>query len=287
MNEYFNNEVSDKLKTILKSKISDYLSIIEFSYVKIYISYIKSDSSQIQESFDYTNLEGCLCLVINRKLSCLFLQLYDYIHYNKQLELELYSNIDKGYSILNDNFHCIEFPSFFIGINFSSKISAEKMKNTIFYTSIISNLDNSLYHLRNSAESSSKKDDKTLIEKISNLLQGKLENVTNIVNCGISRQDNTLIYNVNKEEFEKNIESQGIHLGDLNMHFEKKIRNIFSKNTEVIGSSNNKETNENFAEYSKGKKKSIYSSLMKKVNSNYKQDGRRSSIKNVINFQVF
>lgn len=294
MNEFFNNDVSEKLKIILKSKIPDYYSIIEFSNVKIYISYINSNSTNNlsqnpqQETFDYTNLEGCLCLVINRKLSCLFLQLYDYINYNKVLELELYININKGYSILHDNFHCIEFPSFFIGINFSNKINAEKMKNTIFYNSIISGMENSFYHLQSTKNSETfEQKDKLILTEISKLLENKLETVVNILNCGVSREDCNLIYNVNREKFEKNIESQGISFNNIDMHFEKKIKNIFSKNNDVLSSSNNKVPNEKFVEYSKGKKKSIYSSLIKKVNNNLKQENRRSSIKNVINFQVF
>jgi hypothetical protein len=294
MNEFFNNDISEKLKSLLKTKIPDYCSILEFSNVKIYISYIKSTgnkSLQIlqEEIFDYTNLEGCLCLVINRKLSCLFLQLYDYIHYQKEFELELYTNIDKGYTILHDNFHCIEYPSFFIGINFSNKINAEKMKNTIFYNSIISNLDSNFYHLpsNKNSESHSQKENLILLE-ISKLMGNKFETKESIVCCGVSREDSNLIYNVNREEFEKNIESQGIHLHNLDTHFDKKIKSIFSKSkNDMVSSSNNAGINEKYVEYSKGKRKSIYSSLMKKANNTNKQDNRRSSIKNVINLQVF
>ena len=144
MSEFVNNIVSDKLKKILKEKTENYSTIIEFAYVKLYIAYDDN------ENFEFTNLEGCLCLVINRKFSCLNLQLFEFVHYKKEFEIELYTNIDKGYSVLNDNFHSIEFPNFFLGINFANKYNAEKIKNTIFFNSIILNSSNNLFCLFNS-----------------------------------------------------------------------------------------------------------------------------------------
>jgi hypothetical protein len=131
MDDYMKNTIPDKIKKHLNEQLESHSTFLEFANAKIYISYEYSDS------FEFTHIEGCLCLVINRKDGCLYLQNYEYNNLTKDFEIELYTNIKNGYSVLNDLFHSIEFPKFFLGISFANKINAEKMKNTILFNSII------------------------------------------------------------------------------------------------------------------------------------------------------
>ena len=87
--------------------------------------------------FQYTGLEGILCIMINRLLSNLYLQVYDIMDFKKQFEIELYTNIllNKGYEVMNKKFHTIEFPTFCLGINFYTFKKAEEIKNIILYYS--------------------------------------------------------------------------------------------------------------------------------------------------------
>ena len=86
--------------------------------------------------FEYTGLEGILCIMINRLSSNLYLKIYDILDFKKQFEIELYTNIlfNKGYEVMSEKFHTIEFPTFptfCLGINFYTIKKADEIKNII------------------------------------------------------------------------------------------------------------------------------------------------------------
>lgn len=286
MNEFLNNNISDKLKKILKDNIEPHCSIIEYANIRLYVSY------DDHENFEYTNLEGCLCLVVNRKYSCLFLQLYEYINYKKEFEIELYTNIEKGYSVLHDNFHCIEYPSFFIGLSFSNKINAEKMKNTILYNSIILNFQSSLFHLPNSKkEETNNQRNINLLNEMNNMSTiEEIEKPEKIVCFSINREENIVTYEVKREDFDSNFASLGLYITNLDQHYDKKIKGSIVRNKEVLNNTGYTNTIENkkFVEFDSSKRKSIYGGFMRNTTnvSGFGEDDRRTSLKNLMQFQV-
>ena len=97
----------------------------------IWKNFFYNISYDYNSGFQNTGLEGILCVVINRVFSCLILQIFDVMDFKKQFEVELYTNIalNKGYEILSEKFHTIEYPTFCLGINFYTKKKAEEIKN--------------------------------------------------------------------------------------------------------------------------------------------------------------
>lgn len=101
-----------KIKTCLSNMIEKEESILEFATVKL------SVCSPLTEKFRSFIKEGILCVIINRNTSCLFLKLFELIEFNKVFEIELYTNINDGYTVRDNYFHIIEFPGFFLGLSF-------------------------------------------------------------------------------------------------------------------------------------------------------------------------
>lgn len=127
--------ITSKIRQSIIEKIDFHLNVLEFAIVKLYINY---QNSQIWEN---TNLEGYLVLVNDSYSQALKLQIFDFVNFNKEFEIELYSNIEDGYEILRDTFHSIEFQTFFIGLNFSDKTHAEKFKNKLYFFNKLKTLD--------------------------------------------------------------------------------------------------------------------------------------------------
>lgn len=125
------------ITTIIRKSISEKLDFhtnaLEYAIVRLFICY--------SSSWENTNLEGYLVLVNDAYNSCLKLQIFDFINFNKEFEVELYSNIEEGYEIISDVFHSLEYMNFFIGLNFSEKSQAEKMRNKIFLFSKLKSQD--------------------------------------------------------------------------------------------------------------------------------------------------
>ena len=139
--ELEHEEIKTKLELIFDKKFSPTETMLCYCKGQIYISYDNFSG------FDFTGLEGILCIIINRVFSNLYLQMYDIMDFKKQFEIELYTNIslNKGYEIMSEKFHTIEFPTFCIGINFYTKKKAEEIKNIILNYSKA--LNSSLFYM--------------------------------------------------------------------------------------------------------------------------------------------
>jgi len=139
--EFEDKEIKTKLELIFDKKFSPTETMLCYCKGQIYISYDNFSG------FDFTGLEGILCIIINRVFSNLYLQMYDIMDFKKQFEIELYTNIslNKGYEIMSEKFHTIEFPTFCIGINFYTKKKAEEIKNIILNYSKA--LNSSLFYM--------------------------------------------------------------------------------------------------------------------------------------------
>ena len=142
--EFEDKEIKTKLELIFDKKFSPTETMLCYCKGQIYISYDNFSG------FDFTGLEGILCIIINRVFSNLYLQMYDIMDFKKQFEIELYTNIslNKGYEIMSEKFHTIEFPTFCIGINFYTKKKAEEIKNIILNYSKA--LNSSLFYMYDS-----------------------------------------------------------------------------------------------------------------------------------------
>ena len=125
--EFEDKEVKTKLEVVLDKKFTPTQTMLSYCKCQLFISYDN------MTGFQYTGLEGILCIMINRLLSNLYLQIYDIMDFKKQFEIELYTNIllNKGYEVMNPKFHTIEFPTFCLGINFYTIKKAEEIKNII------------------------------------------------------------------------------------------------------------------------------------------------------------
>ena len=139
--EFEDKEIKTKLELIFDKKFGPTETMLCYCKGQIYISYDNFSG------FDFTGLEGILCIVINRVFSNLYLQMYDIMDFKKQFEIELYTNIslNKGYEIMSEKFHTIEFPTFCIGINFYTKKKAEEIKDIILNYSKA--LNSSLFYM--------------------------------------------------------------------------------------------------------------------------------------------
>ncbi len=127
--------ISANIRQSIIKKLDLHTNALEFAIVKLYINY---QESQIWEN---TKLEGYFVLINDSYTQSLKIQIFDIISLNKDFEIELYSNIEDGYEILKDNFHSIEFPTFFIGLNFPEKNHARKIHEKIIIYSKIKNLE--------------------------------------------------------------------------------------------------------------------------------------------------
>ena len=110
-----NEQNINKIRECLTNLIPKEESILELSTVLLSIN-----SPKTNNIFLPFNKEGILCVIINRKKSCLFLQLFDLIEFKKVFEIELYANIIEGFNAKNLFFHTIEFPGFFLGISYAN-----------------------------------------------------------------------------------------------------------------------------------------------------------------------
>lgn len=247
--------VPEELKKNLKSKVKSNCSLVDFAIVKIYICY------EGEENFNYTNLEGYLCLMVDRQYSCLFLQLYDYTHNEKHFELELYTNFEKGYSVLHDYFHSIEFPNFTIGFNFSNKTSAQKFKNSIFYNSILLNLRIEQMRLPSTKKAASDNQKDPEILKFVREEWHKEEKNKFIINFCKDEDVSHVTYDVNVDEYNSSISPMQIFLNNLEIH-KRKIESLYDDENREISIKKNQIQNisdkTNFIKYDIKKRKSVY-----------------------------
>jgi hypothetical protein len=136
MENYNKFTISSSIRKKLIEQIDFHYNALEFSLVRLFICY--SDS----KIWENTNLEGYLILINDSFTKSLRLLIFDLINFNKEFEIELYIEIIQGYENMTDTFHTINYPDFFIGLNFPDKISAEKFRRKIFIASKIKQSEN-------------------------------------------------------------------------------------------------------------------------------------------------
>jgi hypothetical protein len=210
--------------------------------------------------------------------------------------------VDKGYSILNDNFHCIEFPNFFFGINFSSKINAEKMRNTIFYNSILFNSQLNYFTLKNTRkiETDANRNSKLLTElnNISNVIE--LQKPQKLVEIYVNNEDQNAYMDANKEEFVKNLDSLGLSVISLENYFKRQLKGVARQKSEDNLGIGLYKNDKKFVDYNSSKRltisdqKELMRSSTKKTSTkqntnilyNNQMESHQSSLKHFIHMQV-
>ena len=221
--------------------------------------------------FEYTGLEGILCIMINRLLSNLYLQIYDILDFKKQFEIELYTNIllNKGYEVMSEKFHTIEFPTFCLGINFYTIKKAEEIKNIILNYSKA--LNSSLFYQyekknhdtfkqkklfdyisdpkaglnyydkkkKTSKDVNNQLEYNNLNNDDSNYLETMFGNINKKLNYKISSNEQMLSFSIDKEANEvtfdtskganRFLEQNNIEISDINEEYEKMKEKVKSK----------------------------------------------------------
>ena len=83
LDEFNDKEIKTKLELILEKKFLPTETLLSYCKCRLYISY------DYLGDFEYTGLEGILCILVNRIYSNLYLQIYDVMDFKKQFEIEL------------------------------------------------------------------------------------------------------------------------------------------------------------------------------------------------------
>lgn len=246
--EFEDKELKTKLELVLEKKFSPTESMLSYCKCQLYISY------DYNSGFQNTGLEGILCVVINRVFSCLILQIFDVMDFKKQLEVELYTNIalNKGYEILSEKFHTIEYPTFCLGINFYTKKKAEEIKNIIL--NFNKALNSSLFYMYEKKNHGSFQNQK-LFDYILNpkkYIYNNEENEKKIIgddikNKQVKNKAKTIIYNKNKDNENNNDYFEQIFNKTI-----KKLNYKISSDEQMLAFGIDKESNEVIFETSKG-----------------------------------
>ena len=212
--EFEDKEIKTKLELIFDKKFSPTETMLCYCKGQIYISYDNFSG------FDFTGLEGILCIIINRVFSNLYLQMYDIMDFKKQFEIELYTNIslNKGYEIMSEKFHTIEFPTFCIGINFYTKKKAEEIKNIILNYSKA--LNSSLFYMYDS-----KNHDSFQIKKKFDFIS----NPRNFINKDNNDDNRNIINETNTKQKINNINSNSKIKDSINENNNTYFNKIFDK----------------------------------------------------------
>ena len=246
--EFEDKELKTKLELVLEKKFSPTESMLSYCKCQLYISY------DYNSGFQNTGLEGILCVVINRVFSCLILQIFDVMDFKKQFEVELYTNIslNKGYEILSEKFHTIEYPTFCLGINFYTKKKAEEIKNIILNYNKA--LNSSLFYMYEKKNHGSFQNQK-LFDYILNpkkYIYNNEENEKKIIGDDIKAKQvknkaKTIIYNKNKDNENNNDYFEQIFNKTI-----KKLNYKISSDEQMLAFGIDKESNEVIFETSKG-----------------------------------
>jgi len=192
-----NLSILSQVKKFLREQLLPHESIVEINNSKLYFALQ-------DEEFKPANIEGFLCLIVNREIQCLFIRVIHSLDYTKMFEIELYKEIKNGYAVLSDNFHSMEFPFGHLGINFSNKTDGDRLKSAIFYISTIiyeSNSKSCIVTKNNSPVKKLKQDPdeinlNNLVNKI-NLLEIKgFNTIENTINYDIDLENKHINYNI-------------------------------------------------------------------------------------------
>ena len=239
--EFEDKETQTKLELVLEKKFTATQTMLSYCKCQLYISYDN------MTGFEYTGLEGILCIMINRLLSNLYLQIYDILDFKKQFEIELYTNIllNKGYEVMSEKFHTIEFPTFCLGINFYTIKKADEIKNIILnYSKALNSTLFYQYEKKNHDTFKQKKlfDFINDPKKVLNYNDKKKRTTKEAIN------NQNIDYNNNLNSENENLNYLETIFGNLN----KKINYKISSNELMLSFSIDQEANEVTFDTSKG-----------------------------------
>jgi hypothetical protein len=198
-----NEQNINKIRQCLTNLIPKEESILELSTVLLSIN-----SPKTNNIFLPFNKEGILCVIVNRKKSCLFLQLFDLIEFKKVFEIELYANIIEGYNAKNLFFHTIEFPGFFLGISYNNENSrAGLIQKSIFSISKFFDVNEDFYSFSFEFDFDvEKKEIESQILKLKENLEKENNKIdVNIINKNIIKKEKELKQKIQKISKKKKI----------------------------------------------------------------------------------
>jgi len=242
--EFDDKEIKTKLEVVLEKKFESTQTMLSYCKCQLFISY------ENMTGFEYTGLEGILCIMINRILSNLYIQIYDIMDFKKQFEIELYTNImlNKGYEIMGPKFHTIEFPTFCLGINFYTIKKANEIKNIILnYSKALNSSLFYQYEKRNHDTFKQKK----LFDYISD--PKKAISSTDKRKKTFKEMNYQLeYYNNNNNNNNTNNENESNYLEQMFGTYNKKLNYKISSNEQMLSFSIDQEANEVTFDTSKG-----------------------------------
>ena len=235
--EFEEKEMQTKLEVVLEKKFSPTQTMLSYCKCQLYISYDN------MTGFEYTGLEGILCIVINRLLSNLYLQIYDIMDFKKQFEIELYTNIslNRGYEVMNSKFHTIEFPTFCLGLNFYTVKKAEEIKDIILNYSKA--LNSSLFYQYEKLNHDTFKQ-KKLFDYISDPKK--------VLNYNDKRKKTIKEPNNQNENYNLNNENDSTYLESIFGNMNKNLSYKISSNEQMLSFNIDREENEVIFDTSKG-----------------------------------
>ena len=207
------NENETKIRLIISKYLPYTQTILKITQAEIYIS--KGQKLEFK-----LVMKGILCLVISRTLSNLYIQMYDMFDFKKQFEIELYTNIEYGMEQLEETFYSIEYPTFFLGINFASEYMGKEIKNLILLHSTVLNSKSNQFSY-----------EKNPINR--KLVPIKIEKIEPLINFSYNSDINEIIYDVSRGA-NRFLESYNISMADLNYEYEV-VRNLikFEPNQQI------------------------------------------------------
>ena len=242
--EFDDKEIKTKLEVVLEKKFEPTQTMLSYCKCQLFISYDN------MTGFEYTGLEGILCIMINRILSNLYIQIYDIMDFKKQFEIELYTNIllNRGYEIMSPKFHTIEFPTFCLGINFYTVKKANEIKNIILNYSKA--LNSSLFYQYEKKNHDTFKQ-KKLFDYISD--PKKVISSTDKRKKAFKEMNYQLeYYNNNNNNNNANNENESNYLEQMFGTYNKKLNYKISSNEQMLSFSIDQEANEVTFDTSKG-----------------------------------
>ena len=207
------NENETKIRLIISKYLPYTQTILKITQAEIYIS--KGQKLEFK-----LVMKGILCLVISRTLSNLYIQMYDMFDFKKQFEIELYTNIEYGMEQLEETFYSIEYPTFFLGINFASEYMGKEIKNLILlHSTVLNSKSNQFSYEKNPINR------KTIPIKI--------EKIEPLINFSYNSDINEIIYDISRGA-NRFLESYNISMADLNYEYEV-VRNLikFEPNQQI------------------------------------------------------
>ena len=207
------NENETKIRLIISKYLPYTQTILKITQAEIYIS--KGQKLEFK-----LVMKGILCLVISRTLSNLYIQMYDMFDFKKQFEIELYTNIEYGMEQLEETFYSIEYPTFFLGINFASEYMGKEIKNLILlHITVLNSKSNQFSYEKNPINRK--------------LVPIKIEKIEPLINFSYNSDINEIIYDVSRGA-NRFLESYNISMADLNYEYEV-VRNLikFEPNQQI------------------------------------------------------